>query len=126
MELNNERLRTIPRPFSVDRSHGSQHLATLGSVTGWPNQLSFGVGVEYEGPLWVVLPHHWRCLAMRPYRSCLGLVRYREHFRNDDGKGEIRGRSWRPLPFFHCASMGGAVLGSGYSFKIGYDDILLN
>ena len=40
-------------------------------------------------------------------------------------EGEIRGRSWLHLQFFHCASMG-TDLGSGYSFKIGYDDILLD
>ena len=40
-------------------------------------------------------------------------------------EGEIRGRSWLHSQSFHCASMG-AVLGSGYSFKISYDDILLD
>ena len=40
-------------------------------------------------------------------------------------EGEIRGRSWLHLQS-SIALPWGAVLGSGYSFKIGYDDILLD
>ena len=48
MELSNARLRTILVPSPLIGRMVRSTSQTLGSVTGWPNQLSFVVGVEYE------------------------------------------------------------------------------